>query len=71
MYQEPWQTKHARSLRREMTPAERILWNALRGRRFDALKFRRQRPVGPYVLDFYCVHLMLALAENSHHGLHG
>jgi very-short-patch-repair endonuclease len=61
MKQQPWQTKRARSLRREMTPAEKALWTALRGRRFDGLKFRRQYPTGQYVLDFYCLELHLAL----------
>ena len=61
MNQEPWQTQRARSLRREMTPAEKILWTSLRGRRFDGLKFRRQYPVGEFILDFYCLELLLAL----------
>ena len=61
MNQEPWQTKRARVLRRKVTPAEKILWHALRGRRFGGLKFRRQHPVGVYVLDFFCLELKLAL----------
>ena len=61
MNQDPWQTTRARSLRREMTPAEKILWAALRGRRFDSLKFRRQYPTGQYILDFHCPELLLAL----------
>jgi very-short-patch-repair endonuclease len=44
----------ARSLRSESTPAESILWEALRGGRLDGLKFRRQHAVGRVVLDFYC-----------------
>jgi very-short-patch-repair endonuclease len=44
--------KAARELRRRMTPAETRLWDALRDRRLDGLKARRQHPVGPYVLDF-------------------
>ena len=44
----------ARELRRELTPAERILWPRLRGRRFLGFKFRRQHPFGRYVLDFFC-----------------
>ncbi len=44
----------ARELRRALTPAERILWSALRGRRFADYKFRRQHPFGRYVFDFYC-----------------
>ena len=37
-----------------MTPFERLLWAHLRGKRFFGLKFYRQRPVGPYVVDFCC-----------------
>jgi very-short-patch-repair endonuclease len=51
----------ARYLRREMTPAEVILWKHLRGRRFDEFKFRRQRPVGNYIVDFVCLNLKLIL----------
>ena len=43
----------ARALRRTMTPPEVMLWTLLRGRPAD-LKFRRQHPAGPYVIDFYC-----------------
>ncbi|HLZ69287.1 MAG TPA: endonuclease domain-containing protein [Dehalococcoidia bacterium] len=44
----------ARRLRQEATPAERVLWQALRGGRLAGLKFRRQHAVGPFVLDFFC-----------------
>jgi very-short-patch-repair endonuclease len=44
----------ARGLRRTATPAERVLWEALRAKRLEGLKFRRQHPVGRFVLDFYC-----------------
>jgi very-short-patch-repair endonuclease len=44
-----------------MTDAERALWRALRDSRLDGLKFRRQHPAGPYVLDFYCEQLSLAV----------
>ena len=43
-----------RQLRREQTNAEKLLWYCLRGRQFCGVKFRRQYPIGPYVLDFYC-----------------
>jgi very-short-patch-repair endonuclease len=46
-------TERARSLRKQMTPPERRLWNVLKCRP-DGLKFRRQHPLGPYVLDFFC-----------------
>jgi very-short-patch-repair endonuclease len=44
----------ARGMRREPTLAEEALWAALRGRRLGGLKFRRQHPVGRFILDFYC-----------------
>ena len=46
-------TDRARALRACPTPAERVLWELLRGRAFGA-KFRRQHPIGPYVVDFFC-----------------
>jgi very-short-patch-repair endonuclease len=45
-------TKAARKLRSQMTDAETKLWFALRDRRFQSFKFRRQVPIGPYVADF-------------------
>ena len=44
----------ARSLRREGTSPEQLLWLALRNGQIGGLKFRRQHPIGPYVADFYC-----------------
>jgi very-short-patch-repair endonuclease len=44
----------ARIMRREPTPAERVLWRALRDKQLHGLKFRRQVPLGPYIVDFYC-----------------
>ena len=44
--------KTARKLRSQMTDAERKLWFALKDRRFQSFKFRRQVPIGPYVADF-------------------
>ena len=44
----------ARDLRTRQTSAELTLWDALRTRRLAGLKFRRQQPVGPFVLDFCC-----------------
>jgi very-short-patch-repair endonuclease len=45
---------HARRLRREMTDAETRLWFALRAHRLDGLSFRRQTPIGKYIVDFVC-----------------
>ena len=47
--------KRARTLRRQPTAAEQLLWAQLRDRRLDGFKFRRQRPIGPYVADFVCL----------------
>ncbi|HEV8579268.1 MAG TPA: endonuclease domain-containing protein [Thermoanaerobaculia bacterium] len=44
----------ARHLRRNATEAEKILWERLRGRHLQGLKFHRQDPVGPFITDFCC-----------------
>jgi very-short-patch-repair endonuclease len=44
----------AAELRRNATFPERVLWGLLRDRRLNGVKFRRQHPIGPYVVDFYC-----------------
>jgi very-short-patch-repair endonuclease len=46
--------KRAQRHRREPSLGERKMWECLRNRQFDGLKFRRQTPVGPYTADFYC-----------------
>ena len=50
-----------RELRQALTPAEAVLWRLLKGRQLEGLKFRRQHSVGPYILDFYCPALKLAI----------
>lgn len=52
--------KAAKRLRRELTLPEVLLWQILRTRP-QGLKFRRQHPVGPYVLDFYCPAVKLGI----------
>jgi very-short-patch-repair endonuclease len=51
----------ARILRRGMSLPEVILWQALRKGKLARLRFRRQHPVGPYILDFYCASARLAI----------
>jgi very-short-patch-repair endonuclease len=41
-------------MRSEMTDAERVLWMQLRAHRLDGLRFRRQTPIGRYIVDFVC-----------------
>jgi very-short-patch-repair endonuclease len=43
----------AREFRKEPTESEGILWQALRGKKLDGIKFRRQQPVGFFIVDFY------------------
>lgn len=54
-------TSRARKLRELPTDAEQILWKALRRNQLHGASFRRQHPVGPYVLDFYCSAARLAV----------
>jgi very-short-patch-repair endonuclease len=51
----------ARRLRRDSTDVESKLWHKLRNNQIDSAGFRRQHPAGPYVLDFYCPALRLAI----------
>lgn len=60
--------EQARSLRKEMTVFEKILWQKLRDRRFQKWKFRRQVPIGPYIADFLChdAKLIIELDGSQH-----
>jgi very-short-patch-repair endonuclease len=51
----------ARTLRKQMTDAEVILWSYLRCGLLSGLRFRRQHPIGPYVADFACVSARLVV----------
>ncbi|MFN8513834.1 MAG: DUF559 domain-containing protein [Thermomicrobiales bacterium] len=44
----------ARALRQRQTPAEQRFWQQLRGSKLEGMRFRRQQPIGPYIVDFYC-----------------
>jgi len=50
-----------RVLRNNPTPQEELLWDRIKGRQLNGLKFRRQYSVGPYILDFYCPAIKLAI----------
>ena len=47
--------QQARALRQASTTAEQLLWRHLRNRQLAGAKFRRQHPLGPYILDFVCL----------------
>jgi len=61
---------HARELRRKGVLSEVLLWNHLKGRKMRGYQFMRQKPVGDYIVDFYCNKLKLAieLDGESHDG---
>jgi very-short-patch-repair endonuclease len=63
----------ARELRRNATGPERMLWSALHARQVGGLKFRRQHPIEPYIVDFYCAQakLVIELDGESHEGRQG
>ncbi|WP_156926370.1 endonuclease domain-containing protein, partial [Chloroflexus sp. Y-396-1] len=46
-------TEVARTFRKKPTPSENILWSAIRGKKLAGIKFRRQQPIGPFVVDFF------------------
>lgn len=57
-----------RELRKNMTDAERVLWFRLRSRQVEGRKFRRQHPIGRYVVDFVCLERRLIVeVDGSQH----
>ncbi len=54
-------TSFAKKLRKDMTPGEVKLWSKLRTTRFHRLKFRRQVPIGPFIVDFLCAEKRLII----------
>ena len=46
--------ERARELRRDMTPAEKLLWERLRAHSSDGLRWRRQQVIDGFIVDFYC-----------------
>jgi very-short-patch-repair endonuclease len=61
-------SRRARTLRRNSTATERKLWGVLRAKRLDGLKFRRQVPIGAYVVDFLCLrHRLIVEADGPFH----
>jgi very-short-patch-repair endonuclease len=55
-------------MRSEQTEAEQMLWRLLRAKRLSAFKFRRQQPVGPFIVDFVCLaEALIVEADGSQH----
>lgn len=64
----PWLTPHtdlaakrSKDLRRRQTHCEKIFWEHVRAKRFHGFKFRRQVPIGPFIVDFLCIKAMLII----------
>jgi very-short-patch-repair endonuclease len=56
-----WNNRYARPLRKGSTFAELRIWYFLRARRFEGHKFRRQHPIGKYIVDFCCLNERLVI----------
>ncbi len=58
----------AKALRTNATECERRLWSLLRGKKMAQLRFRRQQPIGPYIVDFFCpaAKLVIELDGDQH-----
>jgi len=54
-------TDKAREMRRNATDAEKLLWKRLRMRQAESCKFRRQQPIGEYIVDFVCAERKLII----------
>jgi very-short-patch-repair endonuclease len=65
---DPVMLHRARELRQPQTPAEERLWSCLRDSQLEGLKFRRQHPIGPFIVDFYCAQkrLVIEVDGDSH-----
>lgn len=61
----------ARQMRKNQTNAEQFLWRLLRNRNFCGYKFRRQYPIGGYIIDFFCdeANLAIELDGGGHAGI--
>ena len=53
--------RKARSNRKDPTPAEKLFWQLVRSKQIKGYKFHRQKPLGKYVVDFYCSNLKLVI----------
>jgi very-short-patch-repair endonuclease len=65
----PETREHARALRKNSTKAEQIVWRAVRAHRLNGVGFRRQTPIGPYIVDFvsHSAKLVIELDGGQHY----
>jgi len=63
-------THLAKDLRKRSTDMEQLLWSRLRAGRFEGMKFRRQHPMGKYIVDFVCLERKFIIElDGGHHAL--
>jgi len=61
--------KFAKAMRHQPTSAEAAIWTALRGARLQGFKFKRQQPIGAYIVDFVCFeHSLIIEIDGGQHG---
>ncbi len=70
IYYNPRLKQLARDLRNNSTPGEIILWNEIKGRKLRGYQFMRQKPIGKYIVDFFCskLKLVIEIDGESHAG---
>ena len=61
IYYNPKLTVFSRELRKKGTLSEVLLWNVLKGKKIKGYQFMRQKPIGDYIVDFFCSKLKLAI----------
>jgi very-short-patch-repair endonuclease len=61
--------EYSKRLKKEMTDAERALWSKIRGKQLKEYQFYRQKPIGDFIVDFYCqkTNLVLELDGGQHY----
>ncbi len=70
MWRNPKLSGFAKGMRRQPTEAEKLLWYRLRNRQIGGVKFRRQEPTGPYIVDFVAMELRLVIElDGGQHAL--
>ena len=53
--------EYSKTLRKNMTDAERLIWSKLKSSQLKGYQFNRQKPIGNYIVDFYCVKANLVI----------
>ena len=70
IYYNPQLTSHAKELRKKGVLSEVLLWNQLKARKMNGYQFTRQKPIGDYIVDFFCgkLRLVIEIDGESHDG---